>query len=381
MEKKIKLLIVEPVSDLGGVSQYILSLVHYLPHDKFEIHVAASGNGPLFEVLKRENIITHSLKTDYSIFSFVLSVLLVRTFLKKEKFDIVHAHTPKAGFLCSWAKMGTSLKMVYTGHCLRFMQKKNILVIFLFFYLERFICGTSDFVTLVGVSEREIGISRGLFDSSTSQVIPISIDVDRFLEVRPEEAIKQREKFGIPLRAFVVGMVGRLSHPRDPETFLHAATILNSRIQDVYFMWVGDGDLREKMVRAAMRSGLAKNFVITGWQDSENIPAILSAIDVVLHATNIESMGIALMEAMAAKKPIVASNIGGIPDRIKDGVTGWLFSAGDYKQAASKIENIYNNKVEAEIVGKAALNLITNEYSSKEKLAREFQNIYEKLYS
>ena len=280
MAKKIKLLIVEPVSDLGGVSQYILSLVRYLPRNKFEIHVAASGNGALFEVLKRDNIITHSIKADYSIFSFVVSVLLMRAFLHKEKFDVLHAHTPKAGFLCSLAKMGIPSKMVYTGHCLRFTQKKNILVIFLFFYIERFICGTSDFVTLVSGSEREIGISKGLFDSSSSRVVPISIDVDRFLKVRPEEAIQQREKFDLPLNAFVVGMVGRLSHPRDPETFLRAAAMLNSRIQNIYFMWVGDGDLREKMIREAMRSGLAKNFVVTGWQDSDNIPVILSAIDV-----------------------------------------------------------------------------------------------------
>ncbi len=354
--------------------------MRHLSRERYEIHFAASGDGPLFEVLNGEHVVTHSLRTDYSIGSLLISILTFRSFLKREKFDIIHAHTTKAGFLCSIACTGIPLKMVYTGHCLRFTQKNNIFLKKIFFYLERYICRTVHFITLLSDSEQHIGISKKLFDYSSSTVVPMSIDMERFGEVRPEYIRRHREKFGIPADAFVVGMVGRLTHPRDPKTFLRAASLINSRIRGVYFLWVGEGDLQEYTIYEAERLGLSRKFIVTGLQDSCEMPILLSAIDVILHATKIESMGIALLEAMAAKKSIVASNVGGIPNIIKDNVTGWLFQPEDYQQAAlSIIEYVYYNKGIAETVGHAASDLITRDYSPAGKMAEKFQKIYEKL--
>ena len=377
--RKTKILIIEPVSDLGGVSQYILSIVRYLPSDKYEIHVAASGNGPLFDLLNREGVSVHRMKIDYSFLTLFPATLSFRRFIKRERFDLIHAHTTKAGFLCSLSNLGVGTQTIYSGHCFRFSQKKQAGLKTLFLLFERFICHSSNYITVVGQTDYNLGISLGLLDHETAAVIPMSIDVNKFLATDPTDAVRQRKKLGLPGDAFVVGMIGRLALPRDPTTFLNAAAILSARLDNIYFLWVGDGNLREEMLHQAAHLGLDKKLVITGWMDSEKIPQMLSAIDVLLNATKIESMGIAILEAMAARTPIVAANVGGIPDIIKDGITGWVFESGDYEKAALIVENIYRSKAGTKNIIDAAFTSIVAKYSPKEKIAREFDSIYERV--
>jgi glycosyltransferase involved in cell wall biosynthesis len=379
LDKEIKILFVEPISDLGGVSQYILSISRYLPRMKYDIHVAAFGDGPLFELLRHDNISTHSLKMDYSLFSFLQAVFSFRRFLQRERFDIIHAHTAKAGFLCCIANKGLPSEIIYTGHGFRFDQKENYLIKILFFWFERFIWHSSRYITVLSKTEYDFGISKGLLDCNKASVVSMSIDLNRFKSIILEDVERQKIKIGIPADAFVVGMLGRITFQKDPETFIKAAEILNSHMQNIYFLWVGDGDLKEKMVGMANRLGLSNKVIITGQQDSKDIPTLLSVMDVLLFTSRFEGLPIALLEAMAVKKLIVAANVGSVQDVIKNDSTGWLFDAGDYRKAASLVENIYVNTRELEEIGIAAFNLIVDRYSPKEKMSMQFQNIYENI--
>ena len=370
---------VYPASDLGGIAQYILSIVRYLPRDKYDIHVAVFGNGPLCELLKHESISVHHQKVDYSFFSFIQAIFSFRKFLKVKNFDLIHAHNAKAGFLSSIANKNFASRIVYTGHSFRFEQKKCFITRALFFRFERFICRSSTFITCLSKTELDFGISKGLLDNRKTSIVSMSIDVNRFLNVSREEAENRREKFNIPKDAFVVGMVGRISYEKSPITFLKVASILNSQLREVHFLWVGDGDMKGKLIRTANKFGLSDKMKITGQQVPEEIPKLLSAIDVWLLTSKIEAMPIALMEAMAAKKLIVATNVGSIHEIIKDNITGWLYNVGDYHTAALLVKKIYDDKRKSNEIGKAAHDLIVNQYSPKEKMSKDYQTIYENI--
>ncbi|GEM_PF-2111496 len=379
IKNKIKLLIVYPASDFGGVAHYILRIIRHLPCDRFEIHVAVFGDGPLYALLRQENISTHNLKVDYSIFSFLPAVVAFRTLLRKENYNVIHAHTAKAGLLCCTANKGLFAKIIYTGHVVKLAQHKTFPLSVLFTTIERFIYNSSAFITVLSKSEYDLGISNGLLKSNMAKVVSMSIDVDSFLRITQEDAENQRKKFNIPPNAFVIGMIGRLTFQKDPELFVKVAATLNSQIDNMYLLWVGDGDLREKIIRMASRLGISHKLRITGHQDSVDIPKLLSAIDIVLYTSRFEGLPIALLEAMAAKKLIVAANVGSIQDIIQDNITGWLFEAGDYKKAALLVENIYKNKPKLSDIGKSALDVIVTKYSPKEKMAKAFQYIYEEV--
>jgi glycosyltransferase involved in cell wall biosynthesis len=180
---------------------------------------------------------------------------------------------------------------------------------------------------------------------------------------------------------FVVGMLGRVTYQKDPETFLRAAALLHSSIPGARFVWVGDGDLREETMRTAHRLGLSSKLIITGQRDSKDIPALLSAMDVLLFTSRFEGLPTALLEAMAARKIIVAADVGSIRDVITDGVTGWLFPPGDFQHAASIVERIYRNRSGLDHIGNNARDLIVTKYAPQEKTARNFQRVYEDVLS
>jgi glycosyltransferase involved in cell wall biosynthesis len=249
----------------------------------------------------------------------------------------------------------------------------------LFFFIERFIFNSSASVILESKTEYDFGISKGLFNDGKAKIVSMSIDICRFVDIKEEEVKKLKRIFCIPPNAFVIGMLGRIAFQKDPETFVKAAKILNSQIDNIYFLWVGDGDLKEKVLYMAKSLGLMNKMIVTGQQSSGDIPKLLSVIDVLLFTSRFEGLPTALLEAMAAKKIIVAAHVGSIQDIIRDGETGWLFDAGDYQKAAMIIKNIYENRKMLAKVGTTAFNLIVDKYSPKEYMAFQFQRVYEDL--
>jgi glycosyltransferase involved in cell wall biosynthesis len=379
VQEKTKLLFVTPASDLGGTAQYILSIVRYLPHERFDMHIAVCGNGALCEAMREQGVAVHGLPVDYSVFSFWQAVLSLRKFLRRENFDVIHAHNAKAGFLSVMANRNLPARIVYTGHGFRFDQKKNLLSRIGFFCLEWIIVKSSTHVTVLSEGEHDFGLEKGLLDFRSATVTPMSIDVNMFADIEPTLTLAERTRLGIPPDAFVVGMIGRVTLQKDPETFVKAAAILNSRIENAYFVWVGDGDAREDTRRLANDLGLSDKFVITGHKDSDAIPKLLAAMDVVLFTSRFEGLPIALLEAMAAKRFVVAANVGSIGEIVKEGETGWLFGVGDYKQAASIVETIHQNRPGLDYIRMSAFDLVAERHSPRDRMARQYQSIYENV--
>jgi len=343
------------------------------------MHLAVYGDGPLCDVMREEGVAVHNLPVDYSLFSFWWSVLSFRKFLRIENFDVIHAHNAKAGFLTVIAARNLPARIVYTGHGFRFDQKKNFLSRFLFFCFEWIIVKSSACVTVLSETEREFGLAKGLLNSQSVHVTPMSIDLHRFSDVKPPVGLAERARLGIPSDAFVIGMIGRVTFQKDPETFVKAAAILNSRIKNAYFVWVGDGDAREDARRLAKSLGLSDKLVITGQKGSDAIPKLLYAMDVVLFTSRFEGLPIALLEAMAARRFVVAANVGSVGEIIKEGETGWLFRVGDYKKAASIVESIYQNGRELDQIRRNAFDLVSKKYSPEDRMPKQYLSIYENV--
>lgn len=379
LQRKTKILFVSPASDLGGTGQYILSIVRYLPRDRFDMHVAVFGNGLLCEAMREQGVAVHNHHVDHSVFWFWQAIVLFRRFLRTERFDVIHAHNAKAGLLSVMANMNLPTRIVYTGHGFRFDQKRHLLSRFVFFIFEWIIVKSSAHVTVLSEREREFGLKKGLLDLRTASVTPMSIDVSKFSDIKPPCALEERTRLGIPPDTFVIGMIGRITFQKDPETFVKTAAILCSQIENAYFVWVGDGDAREDTGRLANRLGLSDRLVITGHKDSEAIPRLLRAMDVVLFTSRFEGLPIALLEAMAAKRFVVAANVGSIREIVREGETGWLFRAGDYEKAASIVESVYRNARELDYIKRNAFELVANKYSPKDRMPRQYQSIYENV--
>lgn len=189
-----------------------------------------------------------------------------------------------------------------------------------------------------------------------------------------------REELGVPPGATLVGMIARVTPVKDYETLAAAAAQVLAKRPETRFIVVGDNaivDLNRNhyafVLGRLKELGIADKFIFTGFRsDVENI---VSALDIFVLCTHREGFPLSLLEAMAMGKPVVATNVGGIPEAITEGVTGYLHAHGDSKQLADTILRLIEDPALAARVGQAARKYC-NEAHSVDVFADEVTRIY-----
>lgn len=378
--KKIKILFTEPVSDMGGVSYFILKIIEFLPREFYEIHFAASGNGEIFNNLEEFGVILHKLPINYnSLISIFKAIFVLRRLLKEEKFDIVHAHTAKSGFVFSLLIKRYRYSLVYTGHGWRHLQKKNFLATKLMYFFENFIAIRADYLTFLSNKEMKYGAGIFNFIEQKSSVIPISINVDNVIKNK-DELMRLRHNYNLPLNSFIIVMVGRITKQKDPDTFLNVILEFYKKdIKNIHFVWVGDGELRNYVEYKAKELGINNLFHVTGFVDKMDVKNILSTCDLMLFTSLFEGLPISIIEAMSIGLPVVSADVGSISDIILDKKSGRLFRRGDFSEAFNIIYELIENQDKLHEYSINAFKIVKKNFSPKEKISEKFNLLYKDI--
>jgi len=189
------------------------------------------------------------------------------------------------------------------------------------------------------------------------EVIHNGVDRSRFeYQGGQEEA---RRALGLPATVPVVGMLGRLTFEKRVDLFLEAARRVISRIPECRFLVVGAGDLLEPMKRLATEMGLEVSF--TG--ERHDMDRVLSALDLLALSSDFEGLPNVVMEAMAAGRPVVATDLGGCRELIVDGVTGLLVPVGDPGALAERMIQVLSLPDRGRSLGAAGSERIGSEFS------------------
>lgn len=336
-----KIRILHVAQAAGGVDRYLRSLLKYIDKDKFENILVCSqdykesdyaGIVDSFEQVKMGREI--SLKDDLS------ATIEIRKLIKKYNPDIVYAHSSKAGVLGRFANIGFKNKCIYNPHGWSFnmdcsKKKKN-----LYITIERISSIFCDQIVCISNAEYNSALMRNICKETKLKVIFNGIDIESYnLNYR---AIPDRKSFGIPINAFVIGMVGRISKQKAPDVFIKAAKLIKKEIPEAYFVLVGDGDMRAKIENYAQNNELSGSLLITGWVD--NPMDYIMCFDVATLLSRWEGFGLVLPEYMLAKKPIVACNVDAIPDIIRDNYNGLLVDRNNSTMVSEKIVKLYNDR-------------------------------------
>ncbi len=162
----------------------------------------------------------------------------------------------------------------------------------------------------------------GYIDPAIVQVIPNAIEDADYVRPGRDAALEVRRAHGLTDSAVVAANVGRYVNQKGHRYLVEAASAVVADHPDVVFLLVGDGPLRDALRSRIARAGLQRHFVLTGMVD--RVDAILAGADLMVHAAVEEPFGIALIEAMRAGIPIVATRVGGIPEVVLDGRSGIL---------------------------------------------------------
>jgi glycosyltransferase involved in cell wall biosynthesis len=252
----------------------------------------------------------------------------IRNIIEQGGFTIVHTHGSKAKFLgrlsAAWARV--PVKIVQTVHGWSFFDTMPLFQKAFFAALERIGYGLADSNIVVSPHDIRKGVNWGIGKPEDYQLIRSGVEFDSFLANRGKR-LEARERLGISPDAAVVGTVIRLAPQKHPEAIVDVAEKVVLSFPSARFVVVGDGPLSDYMHTRVRETGLAENFLMLG--SRKNVAEILPAFDVFLLTSRSEGLPRAMLEALAVKIPVVATDVGGIAELVNGMKNGFLCNHGD----------------------------------------------------
>jgi L-malate glycosyltransferase len=254
-----------------------------------------------------------------------LAALMLQRVIRRERIDIVHANMGAAAEAASYACPRAGIPWLMTVH-MPFGQDPREQRYGL---AERLIC-ISDFVR---------GLVQSQSDVPSEKLLTIHGGIDLVKFSLRGVGLDMRRQWGVPQDAFLIGIVARL-HSSNDKGHLDLLRMLAMRPQAVswHLAIIGSGKAQKGLEMMTRSLGIADRVHFAG--HILDVPSALEAVDAVALPSYAETLGLSLAEAMAMSKPVVAYDVGGIPEVVEDGRTGFLVPAGDIDGLAEKLDAI-----------------------------------------
>jgi glycosyltransferase involved in cell wall biosynthesis len=374
---QIKVLHIHTLPVISGSGLCVLNTLKGLKQKGYAVEFACSPGGPLIKEVLTEGVpfrpVKHFVQRINIFYDFLALVELVLLILK-EKYTIVHTHNSKAGFLGRLAAKITGVPViVHTIHGFAFHDFEKPSRRALFIVLERFAANLADKLIAVSAPLKKWGLRLKIGKKSQYCVVYTGIEIEQFKINTNSVNINKRKELGLASQDLVVGTVAKLWEGKGHAVILEAATMIIQEFPNVKFLFVGDGYLRQDLERIVLNKGLNDYVKFTGFRT--DIPEITSIFDIAVLASFFEGLGRVLLEAMALNKPIVASNVGGIPDIVKNNVNGLLVSPGEPKALAEAIIKLLKSESLRKEMGLAGGKMVTEKFHI-DKRVQDIDKIY-----
>jgi glycosyltransferase involved in cell wall biosynthesis len=282
--------------------------------------------------------IIDSLRRNVSPFRDLMALVETCRLIRRERVDIIHTHTSKAGFIGRLAARLTRVPVVvHTPHGHIFYGYYGPLATAFFVALEQWAANFSD--RIVALTERGITehLERGIGRASQWVAIPSGIDTQRLREKTPTRA-KARSLLGWEPDAPIVVGIGRLVPIKGFDLAVRALPAVLRAAPGTRLVLVGDGPQRAEIEALALETGVRDHLVLTG--AVADVGSCLAAADVLVAPSRNEGMGRVLVEAMALGIPVVAARVGGTARVLSDGRAGELVTPDDPEALARALIEI-----------------------------------------
>jgi glycosyltransferase involved in cell wall biosynthesis len=286
---------------------------------------------------------------------------LIRLF-RQEQPALVHTHTSKAGVLgrvAAW--LARVPVIVHTPHGHVFYGHFGPFRSWLFLQIERVLSALTDRLIALTEAERQDHLDHAVGEADRFVVVPSGIDRERFGRARVQGK-QQPDWFGCPPEALIVGSVGWLTDVKGHEYLIEAVAKLKPDFPSLHLVIIGSGDRHDALLHQSELAGLRDAVHLLGHRD--DIEACLAGMDLFVLPSLNEGMGRALIEAMAAGLPVIASRVGGIPAVISHERTGLLVPPGDADALAEALRRLLDRPEWATQLGLAASCSVDSRYGS-----------------
>lgn len=360
---KIRVLVLIKGLGIGGAEKLISEGARFWDRESFDYSVAyvLPWKDQLVGDLESQGIEVQMIGGERGLTPPTLSRL--RRLVRDEHIDLIHAHLPTMGIV---ARVVSPVPVVYTEHNMADSYRPLTRT------LNRMTYGRNAAAT--AVSGAVAGSIAG-WPGDPAMVIPNGVAV----HVDPDGVAAARQELRLAESDLLVAHVGNIRPGKGHDVLIDAVTHLHERLPSVRFVSIGGekypGDL-ERVRGRAIEAGLEDVLRFMGRRaDALNFVA---AADLFVNPSSVEGLPVAILEAMALGRPVVAAAAGGVPGIVKDGVTGILVEPNEPEALAGGIEKMLNDPYLAERLGQAAQDMVEKEYGL-EPMVRATEDVYRRV--
>jgi glycosyltransferase involved in cell wall biosynthesis len=352
---------------VGGAETLLVELIRRLNRHRFLPELCClKGPGPLGEMLAREIPVHHSLirrKTDVGV------LWRLARLLKSRRIDAVV--TVGAGDKMFWGRLAARLAGVPVVasalHSTGWPDRVQ--------FANRLLAPLTDaFIAVAEPHARYLAAHEGCTAAKVS-VIPNGVDVERF---SPRKARSElRNELDLPEGTPAVGIVAALRPEKNHQLFLRAAVRVLAAEPSARFLIVGDGPQREELEALACLLDVSHAVRFLGTRN--DVPEVLSLIDVLALISHVEANPVSILEAMAAGKPVVATRVGSVDRAVQEGSTGYLISPGNEEELVARLIELLDNRECALAMGRAGRQFVV-QHASIERMVAGYEDLLAGIY-
>ena len=404
MNRPIRILRLIARLNIGGPAIQAITLSSELSRDQYQTLLVCGslspGEGDMAYLALDKGVhrfVIKELGRNISLLDDLKALFIIRKIIKRFKPDILHTHTAKAGTLGRLAALSLrvpilkskKIRVFHTFHGHTFHSYFNRLKTFVFIRVERFLARSTDSIIVVSEQQKEdICGTYKIAHEKKVQVIRLGFDLSAYGKIAPHrKASLLNNGYRKNRESLRVGMVGRLTPIKNHFMLLEAINHLNvsGKIDRFKFIVVGDGELKTILMEKAEKLNVRDAISFRGWQ--KDMPAVYSELDIVVLTSKNEGTPVAIIEAMAASRPVVATAVGGVPDLIgrvmetnpdgfQIGERGLMVPSENAKALAGALLFVLENRKELKPMIRRAKEFAFGNYS-QQRLLSDIKTLYE----
>ncbi len=310
------------------------------------------------------------------------ATLRLARLIRRERPDILHTHTAKAGTVGRVAALLAGRRrppiVVHTfhGHVLRgYFGPLRSLV---FRLLERWLAAHTTALIAVSPQVRDDLVDLHVAPRERFAVIRLGIELDERVNGAQDGRLESRRYLGIPPDRFAVGWIGRMTAVKRTDDVLLAFKRLRDEGVDAVLCLVGDGPDRLQLERRAHELGVMRDTLFLGYQ--EDVAPFYAAFDALVLPSSNEGTPVSAIEALAAGRPVVATRVGGVPDVVEEGKDGFLVEPGATEELADRLGQLARDPALREQMGRAGRERVLPRYAV-DRLVDDVDRLYRSLLS
>lgn len=358
---------------IGGTKRHLLDLCPLLDPARFQITVACPevrsephGDTSFVSDLRAAGIAVEfvPMVRHISPLDDARALWKMIRVMRRGRYDIVHAHSSKAGFIGRQAALfDPRARVVYSPHGFYFLNFENAFKVAAFKWVERLTGRSTDILIALSKGEHAAALREKVISPDRLRLVENGI---AHLDCLSRD--EARARLGIPLDIPVVGTISRFTPQKAPFDIVEAVARLVSARPNLRFLWFGDGELRASVEHEIGRRGLAASFDILGYRDDAR--SLLPAMDVFVLASRWEGLPYTIMETMDAGVPVVGTDVVGTQDFITTGRNGVLVPVGNPSRLAGAVQDLLTRPDHAAIIAKTAADDLGGRFSRAEMVEK-----------